>query len=946
MKKNTINLLAMLFFGIISNTTLSQVNQTRKVPIPVQQPGPSGFVRCGTPENEAHLHNAFPERETEAQFEQWIAAKISQIKADRAAGRNIQTVYNIPVVVHVIHNGDAIGVGENISDAQVFSQIAVLNQDYRRIVSTPGGANTTGLAVDCEINFCMAQTSPTGTLTNGIDRLNINPTTNSVANSGPFGGGADWETRNAVETMKTTTQWNPANYFNFWVIRTGGNSLASGGLSDLLGYAQFPTYTGIPGLTGGAANTDGVVCGFNYFGTSTLNDGSFKLSAPYDKGRTMTHEVGHYLGLRHIWGDNSTCPTTNSNTDKDYCADTPAAAAENYSCTAIVNSCPSTPGNDMVQNYMDYTDDTCMDTFTQNQKDRMVAVMSNAIRRNTLNSSTACQTPTPIIRFQDPTGSINEGTDCNYTDYTYPVTLGKAATAAATVTFNVESGTATQNLDYQIVNPTATFALGTTTTQYLTLRVFNDGLVEGNETVTINITLNANGGDATLNTAASSIVLTIVDNDTAPVAIQQNPVFTRTFDPYVASEIAVTDLDGDSYNWGVGSSATGSTAASIGFTSNFAYSRSWDSTASPTALTPNNMLTFTTPITIPAGTNTLTYGIGTTQGGTLYYLEHYAVYLTTSNDANVISAATPVLEETLSVGAARTNKSINVSSFAGQTVYLSFRHFNTIDMNWIMLDDVVISNTIPASIQTAVNTVTAYTCVTPGSGVTYAKDATTSKIMLSLNNNNNMNYGCTNVSVSRDQATAGAAAINYGSNTSNTAKVMAKTFTVTTGTNQPTGNATFTFYFTEAEIAGWEAATGNTRNMLKVFKNGASTAMTTTLGAFGTAGPTLTSTFTDGANGIFYFGTDASLASTSFETATDVFVYPNPTKGLLNISIPSHYELPNSINITNSLGQILKQIQIFTRADLSINTSEYSNGIYFITVIKGNEKKTMRFIKE
>jgi hypothetical protein len=940
MKKIILTILTLLYFGI----SIGQNISNKITNITSQNPGPSGFVRCSTPENEAALRELYPERETEAQTERWIVAKIAQIKADRAAGRNIQTIYNIPVVVHVIHNGDAVGVGENITDAQVLSQITVLNQDFRRMISTPGGANSTGLAVDCEINFCMAQTSPTGTLTNGIDRLNITPTTNSVANTGSFGGGADWETRAAVETMKTTTQWDPTNYFNFWVIRVGGNNLPSG-INDLLGYAQFPTFTGIPGLTGGAANTDGVVCRFDAFGTSVLNDGSFKLSAPYDKGRTMTHEVGHFLGLRHIWGDSSTCPATNNSADKDYCADTPAANAPNYTC-AVVNSCSSTPGNDMVQNYMDYTDDTCMDTFTQNQKDRVQAVMAGAIRRSSLNASTACQTPTPIIRYQDQTGSINEGTNCSYTDYTYAVTLGKSATAAATITFNITSGTAIQNVDYVILNPTVTFAVGTTTTQYLTIRVNNDGLVEGNETINIGLTLNANGGDATLNPGASSIALTIVDNDFIPLSTQQNPIFTRTFDPFVASEIITTDLDGDTYNWGVGASAAGSTAATIGFTSNFAFSRSWDSTASPTALTPDNIMTFTTPITIPSGTNTLTYGIGTTQGGTLYYFEHYAVYLTPTNNAISISGATPVIEETLSVGAARTNKSVNISAYAGQTVYLSFRHFNTVDKNLIMLDDVSISNTISASIQTVVDSSTSYQALTPGTGITYAKDATTAKIILSLTNNNNMDYGCANMFVSRDETTAGAAAVNYGSNTLNGAKVMAKTFTVSTANNQPTGNATFTFYFTEAEIAAWETATGNSRNSLKVIKAGFSTAATTTLGAFGTAGPTLTATFTDGANGVYYFGTDASLANTSFESASDIFVYPNPTNETLNISIPTHFGLPNNIIVTNYLGQTIDSKSVNSDSDLKLNTAALSNGVYFITVVKGTEKKTMRFIKK
>lgn len=101
----------------------------------------------------------------------------------------------------------------------------------------------------------------------------------------------------------------------------------------------------------------------------------------------MTHEVGHFLGLRHIWGDNSTCPETNSDADKDYCADTPASSAANFGCPAGTDRCAATPGIDMIQNYMDYTDDTCMNIFTNDQKTRITTVMNNSPRRSTLKTS-------------------------------------------------------------------------------------------------------------------------------------------------------------------------------------------------------------------------------------------------------------------------------------------------------------------------------------------------------------------------------------------------------------------------------------------------------------------------------------------------------------------------------------------------------------------------------
>src|SRR5690606_33494061 len=198
----------------------------------------------------------------------------------------VNEVITIPVVVHVIHSGQSIGVGANISDAQVISQITVLNQDYRRAANSPG-YNTDPVGADTEIQFCLAQRDPQGNPTNGINRVNLGNTT--------------WNEYNVQTILKPNTYWDPTKYLNIWVCQFGGD------LNQTLGYAQFPTGTGLPGLGGGSSGsvTDGVIIGYQYFGSSSLAAGSY--APPYDKGRTTTHEVGHWLGLRHIWGDNSSC---------------------------------------------------------------------------------------------------------------------------------------------------------------------------------------------------------------------------------------------------------------------------------------------------------------------------------------------------------------------------------------------------------------------------------------------------------------------------------------------------------------------------------------------------------------------------------------------------------------------------------------------------------------
>ncbi|HEX9958679.1 MAG TPA: zinc metalloprotease [Fibrella sp.] len=238
-------------------------------------------------------------------------------------------VITIPVVVNVIHNG----AEENISDLQIQSQITVLNQDFRKtnrdVSSLP--SRFSGLASDMEIQFVLLKT---------VRKASTK---------------TSWGTRDAMKSSKKggIDPFDPANNLNIWVCNIGGG---------ILGYAQFP---------GGSLATDGVVVGPNYFGSRAIASGYY--SAPYDKGRTATHEVGHWLNLRHIWGDAS-C-------GNDQVADTPTQQTANYGCPSGLHATCSNAG-DMYMNYMDYTDDPCMYMFTPGQKARSRALFaSDGVRR-------------------------------------------------------------------------------------------------------------------------------------------------------------------------------------------------------------------------------------------------------------------------------------------------------------------------------------------------------------------------------------------------------------------------------------------------------------------------------------------------------------------------------------------------------------------------------------
>jgi hypothetical protein len=274
---------------------------------------------------------------------------LSRLKKDHPgnlgpnAAASALEIITVPVVVHIVYNMSA----ENISDAQVKSQIEMLNRDYRRqntdTSNTPSYFQS--IAADCGFQFELAKVDPHGYATNGIIRkhsgisqFNINDNIKFSAAGGDDG-------------------WDEDSYFNIWV-----GDLTNG----VLGYSS---------VVGGPKPNDGIVVSYKAFGTIGT------ASTPFNEGRTATHETGHWLNLIHTWGD--------SECGDDKVDDTPPQKAAEYGCpSGIIISCNDGPDGEMYTNYMDFTNDACMNIFTVGQRDRMRALFVPGGERYALLSST------------------------------------------------------------------------------------------------------------------------------------------------------------------------------------------------------------------------------------------------------------------------------------------------------------------------------------------------------------------------------------------------------------------------------------------------------------------------------------------------------------------------------------------------------------------------------
>jgi len=753
---------------------------------------------------------------TDAGLRQYIAAHKNQLEA-RVDGTTA-TLYYIPVVVHVVHTGGAIGTAYNPTDAQIVSVINYLNQVYNG--TYPG---TVGVG-DLQIQFVLAQRDPNCNPTNGINRVNGSSLSNYVA------GGVNLSTTLGTNeaNVKNLVRWPTTSYYNIWLVnKIDGNDGTSG--QFVAGYAQYP---------GGNPNTDGTVM----LATQMI--------VP---SKTLPHEIGHAFNLYHPFQgspDKTTCQiNTSCSVDGDQVCDTDpmtynqTAGVVDFTCrTGQVNSCSGSSGTYNINtesNYMNYT--SCFTLFTAGQKARMLA-SAVSVNRSSLTTSlggTATTDPTnpcaPKIDFEftddQQTEATTVTTGCrSYKDYTYNMVIGNNPSVTATATLAISAGTAVEGVDFDITSngnfaapsKILSFPAGSHGNQSFTIRVYDDAIVESAETLQLDFTVNNGGGTALKGDSRISFVLTINDNDSAPtgpvttnksiggyttnidgpfsgtVAKQKSELLYRASELIAAGAVKAGNITGLSFNI-LKSTAAGfvyqGLTIKMGLTAINGFAPQSD--AGYTTVYSNNYSTVN-------GLNNFTFSTPFAWDGTsnIVVVICYDNGVTTSPSDDACQGFSDGGSGFTHIVQGGINCAASYTAPGAYPVGIK--------------PNIQFAYTDPGTqVQTVLNS-SRQEYLGPNADV-YFYDQATGKLMVRISNSTSFDYGCTQVTVDRSNASAGTNSVAFWNNT--TANyLLSKTFKVTPTTNNPAGSYQISLYYTQAEVNAWQTATGQNISSAQVIK--------------------------------------------------------------------------------------------------------------------------------
>ncbi len=770
-------LIAIFFFSLSTSAQVSLQNNS--------------VVRCYTVEYMNELRKGKPNAETDQQFENWLRNLVN----NSTSRTNI--VYNLPVVFHIIHNSEVEGTGLNIATATVQAQLNQLNKDFNNQAGSQYAVAASG-----DIRFRMAQKDNFGNdlAIPGIDRIDRN--LRGWTDPGTTG----WTSAYINANIKPSTIWDPLKFINIWICPVGGG---------ILGYATFPVSSGLPGLFTGEDNTNAgvVVTSSSVGGVVTPN--TTTCTNVYNTGRTMTHELGHFFGLRHIWGD-ATCGS-------DFVDDTPIHEAANYGVP--VHPKPNTCGtaDEMFENFMDYVDDRVPNTFSTGQVARMQAVMLNSPRRKELATSTAglVTVPSNKISFHACANSSTvseKGTTASFPWYRdVPVVLHveNAASAAATATVTA-TGTAISGTDYQLLTPSLSFVAGDAF-KIITVRILDDAIPETNKTIILNYSVSGTGVVPTATN--QTFTINLMDDDQIRPAENALTILAQDFGTtgglYPSGWSSLTNGGPNSFVISTNGSAGGS--GQVAHITNNTSTKPNTYTKTTAALA-----VIRTPLIDAAGLTNLTFsykytGAGEVFNGTAYDYA-YSAYATEAAGTSFFLVPNADL---LGSNTAVSGTALNAlpSSFNNTRFYLGVLWRNdNVDGNdpGINIDDVVLTAT-GTQIETALNASNTF-AVAPAT-INQFKSSQNAKIMATISN---VSTTVPQLTVSVVEAGNDRPTVNTQTGTYLRAR---KVYQVTPPGGDNTTTYTATFYYTPAEMAAWGASV----NSIRILKVGNTTNLSSTL---------------------------------------------------------------------------------------------------------------------
>ena len=673
---------------------------------------------------------------------------------DGSGKMNCGSTLTLPVAVHFqgVSNPDL----DCLRDLAE-SQLQILNEDFQGTNPDIGNwtngaaANFPGLAngESC-VAFCLARYGhPAGYgLAEGELAVTVNVTNGSSS--------ADW-----------------AGYLNIFVRNIGA-----------LGFSPRP----------GRGDGDGVTVDNNAFGAGAGCAG-VSPSAPYDGGRTLTHEVGHYFSLDHIWGGGCS--------NDDGIADTPDQSTSNGGCPgASASSCGSL---DLHMNYMDYTQDDCMYMFSAGQVTAMDALVTTGLQ-SILDNTNACQPPVPLVNFRSSGTSLVEGTvDCVENDETaVPVTLTIATIPSAVTTVGLTaSGSASAGTDYRLSNSTVTFGPGRPLAQTITLFVRADADVENDENLQLSMSVAANGGDAQAGPNGSFIV-TILNDDVDPIA-GSGTVLSQDFNTGLGDWTAING-GSTADTWGVRTANDNLDGTPFAFMNSDAAGNG--SSTNEILLSPvfNGLAYGTLSLEWDQYIRTYT-GNNFTETFTVQLFngsQWVTVYQRNGNQGNQGNWASP------------DSPSVDLTAHRAANNQLRFVYVANYDW-WWALDNVVVTGAGFPGVQETVNVTDGAASFDFGPNATvYFRDQITGRLMMALANNTGIDYGCTTVAVDR---AANGSPWGQLSGDPGVAEVLAdKTFHLSTDNITSAGSVDVTLYYTAAERAGLLAFAGGSASDLQMIR--------------------------------------------------------------------------------------------------------------------------------